>query len=150
MHKLGALIALCVTAQIGFSVATAAELGIGQISGFSGPGSPNPVPAPVIFVGGMGGGGMGGGGMGGMGGGGAGMGGGHFGFGAPFGSPNDSFGQPVEDQSSNQKSSGDYTYQCITPAGRCPFVAPASLRSNSLRSGADCVCPNGQSKGRIE
>jgi hypothetical protein len=150
MHKPSKLAALCVTAQISFSIATATASGIAPLSGFPGPGALGPDRA-VLLVGGMGGGGggMGGGGAG-MGGGGAGMGGSHFGVGEPFGGPNQSVGQPVEDQPSNEKSSDYYTYQCITPAGQCRFVAPASLRSNSLRSGAVCVCPDGQSKGRIE
>jgi hypothetical protein len=157
MHKLSVLGALCATVKINFSIATAAAAGIAPLSGFPGPGAPGPDRA-VLLVGGMGGGGagMGGGGAGmggggaGMGGGGAGMGGSHFGVGEPFGRPNQNFGQPIEDQPGNEKSSDYYTYQCITLARRCPFVAPASLRSNSLRSGADCVCPGGQSKGRIE
>ena len=150
MHKLSVLGALCVTVKISFSIATAAAAGIAPLSGFPGSGAPSPDRA-VLLVGGMGGGGAGMGGAGaGMGGGGAGMGGSHFGVGEPFGGPNQNFGQPVEDQPGNEKSSDYYTYQCITPAGQCPFVAPASLRSNALRSGADCVCPDGQSKGRIE
>ena len=91
MHKLSVLGALCLTAQISFSIATAAAAGISLLSGVPGPGAPGPDRA-VIFVGGMGGGGagMGGGGAGmggaGMGGGfggmgGAGMRGGQFGFG---------------------------------------------------------------------
>jgi hypothetical protein len=150
MRKLSALGALCTTARISFSVATAAASGISPLAGVPDPGAPGPDRA-VVFVGGMGGGGagMGGGGTG-MGGGGAGMGGGHFGFGNSFGGPGQDFGQPAENASGIREPSGDYTYQCITPARRCPFVAPASLRSNSLRSGADCVCPDGQSKGRIE
>ncbi len=156
MHKLGVLGALCVTAQISFSIATAAAAGISPLSGVPGPGALGPDRA-VVLVGGMGGGGAGmGGGSAGMGGGGAGMGGGfggmggagmrggQFGFGDPFLGPSQDSGRATENPS------GDYTYQCITPARRCPFVAPASLRSNSLRSGADCVCPDGQSKGRIE
>ena len=147
MHKLGALGALCVTAQISFSIAAAAAAGVSPLSGVPGPGAPGPDRA-VVLVGGMGGGGAGmggagmGGGFGGMGG--AGMRGAQSGFGDSILGPSQDSGRATEN------ASGDYTYQCITPARRCPFVAPASLRSNSLRSGADCVCPDGQSKGRIE
>ena len=76
MHKLGALGALCVTAQISFSIATAAAAGVSPLSGVPGPGAPGPDRA-VVLVGGMGGGGAG------MGGGGAGMGG--AGMGGGFG-----------------------------------------------------------------
>jgi hypothetical protein len=150
MHKRSALAALFATTQITLSFAAAAASGVGPLSGLSGAGGPGPEGA-VIFAGGMSGGGAGMSGGAGMGGGNAGgMGGGHFGFGGPFGSPSQSFGQPAEDQPGNGEPSSYYTYQCITPAGRCPFVAPASLRTNSLRSGADCVCADGRSKGRIE
>lgn len=115
----------------------------------------------IVLAGGMsaGSGGMGGGG-GGMGGGATGMhsgafgmggGGGHFG-GGMFGGPTTNFDQPAaaaSDQTSNAPPD-NYTYQCITPAGRCSFVAPAALRANSLRSGADCGCGGGQPQGRIE
>ena len=43
-----------------------------------------------------------------------------------------------------------FTYQCATPAGACSFVAPASLRSSSLRVGARCSCSDGLSQGRIK
>jgi hypothetical protein len=42
-----------------------------------------------------------------------------------------------------------YTYQCATSAGGCTFVAPASLRSTSLRPGARCSCSDGLSQGQI-
>lgn len=115
----------------------------------------------IVLAGGMGGGsgGMGGGGTGGMGGGatgthsgafGMGGGGGHFG-GGMFGGPTTNFDQPAAASSDNAGNAPDnYTYQCITPAGRCSFVAPAALRANSLRSGADCGCGGGQPQGRIE
>ena len=103
MHKLGVLGALCVTAQISFSIATAAAAGISPLSGVPGPGALGPDRA-VVLVGGMGGGGAGmGGGSAGMGGGGAGMGGGfggmggagmrggQFGFGDPFLGPSQDF-----------------------------------------------------------
>jgi hypothetical protein len=83
--------------------------------------------------GGGGGGGMNGGGM---------NGGGMF-AGSGFGSA-----QPATDSPGGGTS---HTYQCVTPVGRCAFVAPAALRDNSLRSGADCACPdNRQTRGRIE
>jgi hypothetical protein len=43
-----------------------------------------------------------------------------------------------------------FTYQCATPAGACSFVAPASLRSSSLRAGARCSCSDGLSQGQIK
>jgi hypothetical protein len=172
MYKLGALGALFAMVQIALCVAAVAASGASPLSALSGAGALGPDRA-VVFVGGMGGGGggmggggsggmgssggmggggIGGGGIGGMGGGGMGgwMGGGHFGSDDLFGNSGQSFGRPAEDQPANSAPLGYYTYQCITPAGRCPFVAPASLRENSLRSGADCVCADGQSKGRIE
>jgi hypothetical protein len=99
---------------------------------------------PVILAGGMSGG------SGGMGGGGGGMGGGgHFG--------GDMFGAPMTDGSHSSQPSGEantagdsYTYQCITAVGRCAFVAPAWMRANSLKSGADCACSGGQMRGRVE
>lgn len=114
----------------------------------------------IVLAGGMGGGagGMGGGG-GGMGGGATGMGGGAFGMGGGgghfgggmFGGPTTDFDRPaVAAPSDNPAPADNYTYQCVTPAGRCSFVAPAALRANSLRSGADCGCGGGQPQGRIE
>lgn len=116
--------------------------------------------AGAAAAGGMGGGsgGMGGGGSSGMGGGATGMhsgafgmggGGGHFG-GGMFG-PSTNFDQPAAASSDNASNAADnYTYQCVTPAGRCSFVAPAALRANALRSGAACGCGGGQPQGRIE
>lgn len=115
----------------------------------------------IVPAGGMGGGSTGGmgGSTGGMGGGAAGTrggafgmggGGGHFG-GGMFGGQGD-FAGPSQAASDNRSSAppDNYTYQCVTPAGRCSFVAPAALRANSLRSGADCGCGGGQQQGRIE
>jgi hypothetical protein len=105
----------------------------------------------VVLAGGMtGGGGMIGGGMtgrgmtGGMGGGAAtgGMGGGTTTGGMGGGMTGDWPG-------SNAQPSY-FTYQCATPAGACSFVAPASLRSSSLRVGARCSCSDGLSQGRIK
>lgn len=100
-------------------------------------------------TGGMGGGNGGGmGNTGGMGGGnGGGMNGGGSGGGI-FGGAEPAFAGSAADPSG---SGGQYfTYQCVTPAGRCSFVAPAALRDNSLRSGADCACGGGGSRGRVE
>jgi hypothetical protein len=72
-------------------------------------------------------------------------------FGAPFGGPAD-FDRPsaaTADQTSSAPPD-NYTYQCITPSSRCSFVAPAALRANALRSGADCGCGSGRPQGRIE
>jgi hypothetical protein len=149
MHKLSVVAMVFAAAEIAFSGPATAGSGIGLSPAVSGIAAPGPDHA-VVFVGGMGGsaGGMGGG-AGGMGGGGGGMGGGHVGFGDPFG-PANNFVQPSEDQPAGGGQPANYTYQCITPAGRCPFVARAALRSSSLRSGADCVCGDGAARGRVE
>ncbi len=166
MHKLSVVAMVFAAAGIAFSGPATAS-GIGLPPALAGLAAPGPDHA-VVFVGGMGGsaggmreagdgsaggmggsaGGMGGGG-GGMGSGGAGMSGGHFGFGDPFG-PVDNFARPSEDQPAGGGQPANYTYQCLTPAGRCSFVARAALRSSSLRSGADCVCGDGSARGRVE
>jgi hypothetical protein len=148
MHKLSVVAVVFAVAEIAFSGPATAASGIGLSPALSGIAAPGPDHA-VVFVGGMGGsaGGMGGGG-GGMGGGGAGMG-GHFGLGDPFG-PVNNFARPSEDQPAGGGPPANYTYQCVTPAGRCPFVASAALRSSSLHSGAHCVCGDGSAKGRVE
>ena len=148
MHKLLPLLALIVTASISAGRPAAAE---GRFAG--------PLPGPfatdvagpdatVVFVAGMGGGttsgGMRGGPTGGMGGGGT-TGGGVFGTPAPSFGTNGSSDWP-----GNSAQSSYYTYQCATPAGACSFVAPASLRSSSLRAGARCSCAEGQSQGQIK
>jgi hypothetical protein len=93
-------------------------------------------------------GGMGGGGTaGGMGGGG--MGGGGTTGGGVFGTPGPSFGTN-SNWPGNSAQSSYYTYQCATTAGVCSFVAPASLRSTSLRAGARCSCSDGMSQGQIK
>ena len=156
MYKLSVVAAVFAAAEIGFSGPVTAASGTGLSSALAAVAAPGPDHA-VVFVGGMGGsgGGMGGGaggmggGAGGMGGGGGGMGGGHLGFGDPFG-PGTGFARSSEDQSAGGEQPANYTYQCITPVGRCPFVARAALRSSSLRSGADCVCGDGSARGRVE
>jgi hypothetical protein len=161
MHKLLAVAAILATAPVGLAVTSASANSLT-------PSVPGIGDHGIVLVGGMGGGnaggmgggnagGMGGGNTGGMGGGSAGgMGGGsaggmmgdQYGYGGIFGGPMTGFGRPVRYPS---ESSGlYYTYQCVTPTGRCSFVAPAALRDNSLRSGADCGCGNGQVRGRVE
>jgi hypothetical protein len=54
------------------------------------------------------------------------------------------------DWAGNNAQSSYYTYQCATRAGVCSFVAPASLRSSSLRAGARCSCSDGLSQGQIK
>ena len=107
----------------------------------------------IVLAGGMGGAGAGGGGMGGGGMGGGGMGGDigtrHFGGGL-FGGPMSDFNQQARGSAEGDRAPENYTYQCITPVGRCSFVAPAWLRANSLHSGAGCVCGAAQDGGRIE
>jgi hypothetical protein len=103
-------------------------------------------------TGGMGGGNTGGmgGGTGGMGGGNAGgMGGGNFGGGMFRGPPAD-FDQPGQQQGASGAPSDNYTYQCVTAAGRCSFVGAASARASSLRRGALCACGGGPPNGRVE
>ena len=129
MHKLGALVVLCVVALIAPSGAATGGSALGLSSALSAAATPGPDHA-VVFVGGMGG--------------------GHIGFGDPFGSPAGGFARSAGDQLENAGPVANYTYQCITPAGRCQFVAPATLRSSSLRSGSDCVCGDWQTKGRVE
>jgi hypothetical protein len=124
VHKLLAIMLLIVTAH-GTTVLAGGMTGGGRMLG-----------------GGMTGGGMGGmtgGGMGGMTGGGmGGMTGGGMGGMTGGGSPGNSV-QPSY-----------YNYQCATQAGVCSFVAPASLRSSSLRAGARCSCSDGRSQGQIK
>jgi hypothetical protein len=147
MNKLLAVAALLAAAQLALAVAPA---GAGSIL------LPSAVSAAdqgIVLVGGMGGGsagGMGGGTGGGMGGASAGgMGGGNFGGGMFHGQPTD-FDGPGQEPWGSASPRDTFTYQCITPAGRCSFVAPASLRASSLRSGAECGCSGGQTTGRVE
>ena len=157
MHKLLPLLALIVTASISAGRPAAAE---GRFAGpLSGPFATDVAgpDATVGFVAGMGGGttsgGMRGGTTGGMGCGGTtgGMGGGGTTGGGVFGTPAPSFGtNGSSDWPGNSAQSSYYTYQCATPAGACSLVAPASLRSSSLRAGARCSCAEGQSQGQIK
>ena len=64
---------------------------------------------------------------------------------APSLGANSSSGSPA-----NSAQPSYYTYQCATPAGGCSFVAPASLRSSSLRAGARCSCSDGLSQGQLK
>jgi|SRR5271169_5788825 len=106
--------------------------------------------------GGMGGGTTGGGMGGGTTGGGMGSGttGGGMGSGMTGGgmfSPAPSFGTSGNGEwPGNSAQPSYYTYQCATSAGGCSFVAPASLRSSSLRVGARCSCSDGLSQGQIK
>src|SRR6516225_3215010 len=140
MHKLLPLLALIVTASISAGRPAAAE---GRFAGpLSGPFATDVAgpDATVGFVAGMGGSGATGGGMGG----------GTTG-GGMFGTPAPSFGtNGSSDWPGNSAQSSYYTYQCATPAGACSFVAPASLRSSSLRAGARCSCSDGMSQGQIK
>ena len=90
-----------------------------------------------------------GGGMGGSGAATGGMGGGTFG-GGMFNDPAASFGMNGSGWPGGSAQPSYYTYQCVTPSGQCSFVAPASLRSSSLRAGARCSCSDGLSQGQIE
>ena len=102
----------------------------------------------IVLAGGMSGGGAMGGDGGGMGGGAGGMSGGHFG-GSMFGGPMTGFPQPAQQTSDTDATTANYTYQCITSAGACAFVAPAWMRASKLKSGAGCLC-NGQTAGHVE
>ena len=99
-----------------------------------------------------GGGGMSGGG-GGMSGGGGGMSGGHgggTGGGGMFRGSFSDFAQPADGSAAASGSSDSYSYQCVTPVGYCSFVAPAWMRASTLRSGSDCACNGGQTRGRVQ
>ena len=145
MHKLLPLFALIVTASISVGRPAAAE------SRLAGPLSSPLVTDPagpdttVVLVAGKGGGMGGGATTGGMGGGTTtgGMGGGTTtgGMGG---------GATTGDWPGNNAQTSYYTYQCATPAGGCSFVAPASLRSSSLRAGARCSCSDGLSQGQLK
>jgi hypothetical protein len=67
------------------------------------------------------------------------------GFGAPTGAA-----QPDSTPVAGGSQGDSYTYQCVTPIGRCSFVAPAWMRASSLRSGAGCACDDGRIGGRVE
>ncbi len=101
-------------------------------------------------MGGSGGGGTGGGGFGGMSGSNfGGMGDSSFGEG-PFGGRASAYQQSSQYPWGGGGSSDSYSYQCITPAGNCSFIAPAWMRASTLRSGSDCACYGGQTKGRVQ
>src|SRR5271166_4692876 len=179
MHKLLPLLTLIVAAAISIGRPVAAEWRFaGPLSSpFATDAAGS--DAPVVLVagkgGGTGGGGTTGGGMGagptgggmggpatggGMGGGatGGGMGGGTTGGGMGSGMtgggmfrPAPSFGTSGNGEwPGNSAQPSYYTYQCATSAGGCSFVAPASLRSSSLRVGARCSCSDGLSQGQIK
>jgi hypothetical protein len=105
-------------------------------------GAPSSGERDMVLAGGMSGN------AGGMSGGAGGVGAGNF-AGNRFGGPTNDV-QPAARGSAAGTASDNFTYQCISAVGRCSFVAPAWLRANSLRSGADCVCGNGQQKRRVE
>ena len=80
-----------------------------------------------------------------------GMGGGATTGGGMFNGPASNFGtNGSSDWPGNNARPSYYTYQCATPAEGCSFVAPASLRSSSLRAGARCSCSDGLSQGQIK
>jgi len=137
MNKLLAVAALLATAPVALAVAPAAAASALP------PAAVGAADPGIVLVGGMGGGsagGMSGGAGGGMGGGSA---------GGMFHNQTTDFDRAGQEPWDSASQSDNYTYRCITPAGRCSFVAPASLRANSLRSGADCAC-GGQAAGRVE
>jgi hypothetical protein len=153
MSTPSAILALLATAMVAFMVS-------GAFSGeLAAPSAAVSGDRGIVLAGGMSGGGGGmGGGAGGMGGGnigggmgagnfGGGMGGGNFG-GGMFHGPLTDF--DVQQPSHANAASDSYTYQCITPAGHCSFVAPAWLRASSLHSGAGCACDSGQTQGRVQ
>src|SRR6516165_10059064 len=171
MHKFVPVLALIATVPIWIDVPAAAELhSAGPLSrpfaiDLAG------VGAAVVLIAGKGG-GMGGGAttggpgggstIGGMGGGATtggmgsdattgGMGGGATTGGGMFNGPAANFGtNGSSDWPGNNARPSYYTYQCATPAEGCSFVAPASLRSSSLRAGARCSCSDGLSQGQIK
>ena len=152
MHKFVPVLALIATVPIWIDVPVAAEShSAGPLSrpfaiDLAGAG------AAVVLVAGKGGGTGGGATTGGMGGATTGgMGGGATTGGGMFNGPASNFGtNGSSDWPGNNARPSYYTYQCATPAGGCSFVAPASLRSSSLRAGARCSCSDGLSQGQIK
>jgi hypothetical protein len=138
MLKLLPLLALIVTASISVGRPAVAESRFAGalLSPFAtdvaGP------DAAVVLVAGKGGGTGGGAATGGMGG------------GATTGGMGGGGGGMTGDWPGNSAQPSYYTYQCATSAGGCSFVAPASLRSSSLRPGARCSCSDGLSQGQIK
>ena len=153
MHKFVPVLALIATVPIWIDVPVAAELhSAAPLS------SPFAIDlagagAAVVLVAGKGGGTGGGATTGGMSGGATtgGMGGDATTGGGMFNGPASNFGtNGSSDWPGNNARPSYYTYQCATPAGGCSFVAPASLRSSSLRAGARCSCSDGLSQGQIK
>ena len=153
MHKFVPVLALIATVPIWIDVPVAAEShSAGPLSrpfaiDLAGAG------AAVVLVAGKGGGTGGGATTGGMSGGATtgGMGGDATTGGGMFNGPASNFGtNGSSDWPGNNARPSYYTYQCATPAGGCSFVAPASLRSSSLRAGARCSCSDGLSQGQIK
>ena len=161
MHKFVPVLALIATVPIWIDVPAAAELhSAGPLSrpfaiDLAG------VGAAVVLIAGKGGGPGGGSTTGGTGGGATtggmggattgGMGGGATTGGGMFNGPASNFGtNGSSDRPGNNARPSYYTYQCATPAGGCSFVAPAWLRSSSLRAGARCSCSDGLSQGQIK
>jgi len=132
--------------SVGLVTASVAAMGLPAFAGgLAAPSAPGSGDRAIVLAGGMGGGGAG------MGGGGGAMGGGMRYFGGdPFGGPSGDFTQPARGSPERDRAPENYTYQCVTLVGRCSFVAPARLRANSLRSGADCGCGDGQDRGHVE
>jgi len=123
--------------------------GGGSTTGGTGGGATTGGMSGGATTGGMGGGAT----TGGMGGGATtgGMGGDATTGGGMFNGPASNFGtNGSSDWPGNNARPSYYTYQCATPAGGCSFVAPASLRSSSLRAGARCSCSDGLSQGQIK
>ena len=164
MHKLLLFLALIVTASISIGRPVAAERWFaGPLSSPIATDAAGSDAAVVLVGGGMGGGAPIGGGMrggtigGGMGGGAAtgGMGGaattGGMGGGAATGGMGGSGmgGGMTGDLPGTSAQPSYYTYQCTTPDGGCSFVAPAELRSSSLRAGARCSCADGRIQGQL-
>ena len=153
MHKFVPVLALIATVPIWIDVPVAAELH--SAAPLSSPFAIDVAGAgaAVVLVAGKGGGTGGGATTGGMSGGATtgGMGGGATTGGGMFNGPASNFGtNGSSDWPGNNARPSYYTYQCATPAGGCSFVAPASLRSSSLRAGARCSCAEGQSQGQIK
>jgi hypothetical protein len=141
MHKLLLFLALIATAAISIGRPVAAEPWFaGSLSSLIATDTTGSDAAFVLVGGGMGGGATTGGGMRG------GTIGGGMGGGATTGGMG---GGTTGDLPGNSAQPSYYTYQCTTPAGGCSFVAPASLRSSSLRAGARCSCSDGLSEGQV-
>ena len=160
MHKFVPVLALIATVPIWIDVPVAAELH--SAAPLSSPFAIDVAGAgaAVVLVAGKGGGtgggattgGMGGATTGGMGGGATtgGMGGGATTGGGMFNGPSNFGTNGSSDRPGSDAQPSYYTYQCATPAGGCSFVAPAWLRSSSLRAGARCSCSDGLSQGQIK